>query len=203
MKTLIVQGHPDSKSFSHAAANAYRAGLSSHTSPENIRTIDLAAESFDPVLRFGYRERMEPDPFITMSQSDLAWADRLVIITPVWWTTFPSVLHGWFERVLTPGVAYRMNHPKPQRLLQGKTAALIATSWAPGFYTKLVPNSPVRLLKKHLLGICGIRLDHAQILGSMDGPKDTPARRARFLEQVQRVAEARDQHAQPQLLPRS
>lgn len=188
MRTLIVQGHPNADSFSHAVADTYLSGLNSHSAPEDTRTVDLATENFDPVLRFGYRERMPPDPFITRSQADLEWADRLVIVTPVWWTSFPSVLHGWFERVLTPGFAYKMNNPRPQRLLQGKTATLIATSWAPGFYTRLVPNSPVRLLDKHILGICGIRLDKSHILGSMDGPKDTPERRAGFLDRVRSAA---------------
>lgn len=114
-----------------------------------------------------------------------------MIVTPIWWTSFPSVLHGWFERVLTPGVAYRMNHPRPQRLLPGKSATLIATSWAPGFYTRLISNSPVRLLRKHLLGICGIQLSNTHILGSMDGPKDTVERRTAFLERIRAAAQQR------------
>ncbi|MGO2779398.1 NAD(P)H-dependent oxidoreductase [Glutamicibacter arilaitensis] len=188
MKTLIIQGHPNTASFGQAVADAYQRGLRTHTGAENVREINLGIEDFDPVLRYGYRERMEPDQLIERSQADLAWADHLVIITPVWWTTFPSVLHGWFERVLTPGYAYRMNHSRPERLMQGKTASLIATSWAPGFYTRLIPNSPARLLRKHVLGICGIRLDKTHILGSMDGPKDTVERRIRFLEYVESSA---------------
>lgn len=188
MKTLVVQGHPNAGSFSQALGEAYLTALRARTAADDIREINLATAQFDPVLRYGYRERMAPDAFIERSQADIAWAEHIVIVTPVWWTTFPSVLHGWFERVFTPGFAYRMENSRPQRLMRGKTATLIATSWAPGFYTRLVPNSPVRLLRKHLLGICGIRLTDAHILGSMDGRKDSPARREAFFVRMQRVA---------------
>ena len=192
MKTLIVQGHPNLASFSHAIAETYQQGLQTHTNPENIREINLAEEHFDPVLRYGYQRRMAPDTFIERSQADLVWADHIVIVTPVWWTTFPSVLHGWFERVLTPGFAYRMHRSQPQRLLHGKTATLIATSWAPGLYTRLIPNSPTRLLRKHLLGVCGIQLNKTYLLGSMDGQKDTHERRTAFLERIHTTAKQHD-----------
>lgn len=207
MNTLIVHAHPDPESFGAALARAYADGFSEVRSweaprsgtgeagsvplpPAGMREIVLTEERFDPVLRLGYRERMPADEVISRSQEALLWADHIVIITPIWWASFPALLHGWFERVLAPGFAYNLRGIRSVKHLGGKRATLVATSYAPGFYTRLIPNAPARLLRAHILGICGIRLRRSLILGSMGTPRDTAERRARFVARVRAAGQA-------------
>ncbi|WP_415635732.1 NAD(P)H-dependent oxidoreductase, partial [Pseudostreptobacillus hongkongensis] len=42
---------------------------------------------FDSVLRYGYRKRMEKDENISRSQELLLWADHIVFVYPIWWSS--------------------------------------------------------------------------------------------------------------------
>lgn len=205
MNILVVSGHPDTRSFHAAITQAYLAGLAetSHA----VEVIDLATAEFDPVLRFGYRERMPEDPFIARSQELLLWADHLVFIYPVWWSSMPSVLKGWVDRVFTPGVAYSSNARgnflvnfvtgrQFKKLLKGKTAEIIVTSQGPTWWYPLfsgpmsVPDSyGVAVLKSAVLNHCGVKTKKVMALGNMRREKNTPEMREKFLEKVwQRAA---------------
>ena len=116
---LVVAGHPDPQSYSHALAHAY--ANAAQQAGAAITFVDLAATDFDPVLRMGYRDRMPESPFIASSQNALVTCDHMVLAFPTWWSAEPSLLKGWFDRVLTPGIAYRYRAGKlmPERLLDG------------------------------------------------------------------------------------
>lgn len=189
MKILVIQGHPDDESFVAACARTY-IGAATNARHE-VRSINLAEEAFDPVLRYGYRKRMSSDAFIESSQELLSWAEHIVVCFPVWWAAEPSLLKGWWDRVLTPRFAYQYVPGKvnPLRLLTGKTASLIATSHAPGLFVRLSPAYPVRRLKKHVLGYCGIKVVSVSVLGGMEGSQDTPQKREDFLARIVHEAE--------------
>ena len=180
-RILVVAGHPDAKSFSHAQAQAYAA--QAEEAGAQVTLLDLAGESFDPVLRFGYREHMPDDAFINRSQEALIDCDHLTLVFPTWWSAEPSLLKGWFDRVLTPGIAYRYRTGKlsPERLLMGRTATIITTSHGPAAWTRS-PGMSVWRVSRAVLGYCGIRTTQRLVLGGMEGEKDTPARRMAFLE---------------------
>ena len=57
MKILVIQGSPDAGSYSHELATAY--ADEARSAEHDVRMIDLATEDFDPVLRYGYRPRLE------------------------------------------------------------------------------------------------------------------------------------------------
>ena len=117
---LVVAGHPDPQSYSHALAHAY--ANAAQQAGAAITFVDLAATDFDPVLR------------MASSQNALVTCDHMVLAFPTWWSAEPSLLKGWFDRVLTPGIAYRYRAGKlmPERLLDGRTGTIITTSHAPG-----------------------------------------------------------------------
>lgn len=107
MNILVINGHPDKKSFSAAIFNKVIDNLDNEK--HEIETLNLAEMKFDPVLRFGYRERMVEDTEITRSQELIQWADHLIFIYPIWWSSMPSLMKGWIDRVFTPGVAVLKN----------------------------------------------------------------------------------------------
>lgn len=184
----VVAGHPDPQSFSAALAATYV--TAAREVGADVVTLDLADASFDPVLRMGYRARMAPDAFVERSIDTLQRASHLAVFFPTWWAAEPSLLKGWFDRVLTPGIAYRYRPGKatPDRLLTGRTATLVTTSHAPAWYARVNPRYPVRRLSADVLGYCGIKVTRALVLGGMDGRRDTPQHRADFVETVRRQA---------------
>ena len=84
MKILVINGHPDKESYCQAIFQTIVSNLD--TSRHEIITINLNEEDFDPVLRYGYRKRMEEDPFILRSQEWIQWADHLIFVYPIWWS---------------------------------------------------------------------------------------------------------------------
>ncbi len=54
-------------------------------SNRRLKVINLNEEDFDPVLRYGYRKRMEEVPFILHSQEWIQWVDHLIFVYPIWW----------------------------------------------------------------------------------------------------------------------
>jgi putative NADPH-quinone reductase len=193
---LVVLGHPDSESFNHAICDAYVAGLPPGVEVEVLKLGEL---DFDPVLRFGYRKRMEPDPVIERSQELVKWADHLVFVFPTWWANLPALLKGWFDRVFTPGFAYNEDNSslltlgfKMVRHLEGRTATIITTYDGPPWYFWWTGVSPVRLVKRQNLALCGIKTTEVLTFGWVGSPKkDGPARRAAFLAKVTRTAARR------------
>ena len=185
---LVVAGHPDPQSYSHALARAY--ADAAQQAGATVTFLDLATTDFDPVLRGGYRKRMPEDPFITHSQNELVACDHLALAFPTWWSAEPSLLKGWFDRTLAPGIAYRhrTGKPTPERLLDGRTATIITTSHAPRLWTRLAPNGPVSRIARAVLGYCGLRVTQHLIMGGMESKNDTPQQRQDFLKQVTKAA---------------
>ncbi|MDR1825446.1 MAG: NAD(P)H-dependent oxidoreductase [Bifidobacteriaceae bacterium] len=194
-KVLIVIGHPDGQSYCRAIGDAYAAGLPAGCETELLALGDL---EFDPVLRYGYRQHMKDDPVIERSQELVRWAEHIVFVFPVWWTAVPSLLKGWFERVFTPRFAYNMDNSslftlafRTRRHLKGRTATVIATYHGPPWYYPLIGCSPVRVVRRQMLGNCGIKTTQVLRLGWLDSPKkDSQARREAFLAKVTTTAGA-------------
>jgi putative NADPH-quinone reductase len=183
-KVLVVLGHPDPESFNAAIFHTY--ADAAIAAGHDVRTLALGALEFDPVLRWGYRARMAPDPVIERSQAWLLWAEHLVLVFPVWWSQMPALLKGWVDRTFTPGLAYNMKDDGLRAIghLRGRSATLITTSQAPRWVLALTGLSPVWNIKHNLLGTCGIKTVRTLSLGRMTTRHDTAERRARFLCQV-------------------
>ncbi len=188
---LVVLGHPDGLSYCAALADLYAAGLDADR--YDVEVLRLGELDFDPVLRFGYRQRMPADPVIDRSQELVTWADHLVLVFPVWWSQMPSLLKGWVDRVFVAGFAYSMNGLRADKKLRGRTATLIATAQAPTLFAGSTP----RLVRRHVLGLCGIKTTQVLTHGWMTTSRDTPERRERFFSTVGRAAARLDVPARP------
>lgn len=92
MNILYINGHPYAKSFHAAIRDSYikAAKEKGHT----VKVLNLGELKFDPVLRYGYSERMPQDDDIDESQRLVKWADHLVFASPLWWGTPTSLLMG-------------------------------------------------------------------------------------------------------------
>ena len=204
MNILVINGHPDKKSFSASIFNEIIENLNKEK--HKIETLNLAEMKFDPVLRFGYRERMEEDAEIIRSQELIRWADHLIFIYPIWWSSMPSLMKGWIDRVFTPGVAYSSNRKgifvlnfitgrQFKKLLKNKTADIITTSQGPGWWYKIfsgiisVPDSyGIAVLKSAVLNHCGIKTKKVINLGNMNRDSNTLNVRKKFLKKIANYA---------------
>ena len=186
MKILVINGHPDEKSYVSALFQAYVDHIDQ--SKHELEVLELGKMSFDPVLRYGFRKRMEIDEEIVKSQELLKWADHFVFFYPIWFETAPSLLKGWFERVLTPGVAYNMDGYRIEKHLKGKTAHLVSTSMAPKFYQILKGDIELKTVKR-TLSFCGVKVKMVDRLGHyVMGKYENKRKRYMFLNHIAKRA---------------
>ena len=76
MKILVINGHPDKESYCQAIFQTIVENIDSKH--HEVEVINLNEEDFDPVLRYGYRKRMDEDSFILRSQELIHWADYFI-----------------------------------------------------------------------------------------------------------------------------
>lgn len=180
---LIINGHPNSKSFNFAIADAYEKGaLQSQTSVETITIADL---KFNPNLQFGYQQRTELEPDLLEAWKKIQKADHLVWIHPVWWGGLPAITKGFIDRLFLPGMAfqYKENSVWWDKLLKGKTAHIITTLDQPGWYYRLFYGRPsVNQLKKSTLEFCGVKPVKVTYIGIVKSANEL--QRAKWLQKV-------------------
>ncbi|WNM33620.1 NAD(P)H-dependent oxidoreductase [Streptomyces sp. Li-HN-5-11] len=73
------------------------------------------------------------DAQVALHQAEVATLDAMVFVHPNWWGMPPAVLAGWVQRVLAPGVAYKLGAPEgePEGLLRAGRALVLNTSDTP------------------------------------------------------------------------
>jgi putative NADPH-quinone reductase len=157
-KILIINGHPDEKSFCNSLAQNYKKGADS--AGADCKLVNLYDLKFNPILNHGYRLITELEPDLLVIQQEILNADHLVLVYPNWWGTYPALLKGFIDRVFLPGFAFKYleKSPLPAKLLKGKTARLIVTMDTPAWYYFLVNRSPgYNSMKIGILGFSGIK----------------------------------------------
>lgn len=142
---LFVLANPEPTSFCHALVAAGRQALEARG--YQVTVSDLYAMGFNPVAgrhdftsvadagRFHYqseqakaaREGAFADD-IAGEQSKVSAADMLVPVFPLWWGGPPSILKGWFERVLAYGFAYVDGFRFDSGLFRGRRAMFAVTT---------------------------------------------------------------------------
>ncbi len=139
---LIINGHPDKKSFCFALAESYQKGAA--TTEVDCKLIHLIDLQFNPILTYGYRQVSTLDPDLIKMQELILQANHLVFVYPNWWSTYPALLKGFIDRVFLPNFAFKYHAKGPfwDKLLKGKTARLIVTMDTPKWYYWLVNRRP-------------------------------------------------------------
>lgn len=73
------------------------------------------------------------DPVVRTHRRALSQAEHLVVAHPNWWGKPPAIMAGWLDRVLVPGVAYRLatREGEPTSLLRLRTMVVLNTGDTP------------------------------------------------------------------------
>jgi NAD(P)H dehydrogenase (quinone) len=129
-RVLLVLGHGRPDSLCHRLMRAVRETLVDRGA--EVRTQDLLADGFDPVLRLPRDVRHalpeHTSPLARRYHEDVKWMDALVVVHPVWWFAPPAILKGWVDQVLVHGVAIEQQEEgNPRPLLRGRRALVIQT----------------------------------------------------------------------------
>lgn len=165
MRCLLILAHPRRDSLCGALFDAYAAGA--RQAGVECRELILSELKFDPDVHTASPEQQPLEPDLVRAQLDIDWADHLVFVFPTWWGTFPALLKGFLDRVMTPGFAFRHVTPdKWDKLLAGRTADLITTMDTPPLIYRFVYRAPGRqALARATLGYCGLRTARIEAFG--------------------------------------
>lgn len=137
MRILVIHAHPVETSYNAALARAACSAL--RRAGHEVDLLDLYAEGFEAAMareeRLAYHDPAAMPPAIAAQAARLARAEGIVFIYPVWSFGVPAILKGWFDRVLRPGIAFRLkpNGRAEFLLTHVRALAAVATygqSWA-------------------------------------------------------------------------
>jgi putative NADPH-quinone reductase len=190
-KILIINGHPDKKSFCFALAESYKKGADTNgTDCKLVHLIDL---KFNPILTYGYRVVSELESDLIIIQQEIIQADHIVFVYPNWWGTYPALLKGFIDRVFLPNFAFKYNKssPLPDKLLKDKTARIIVTMDTPKWYYWLINRNPGHnSMKKGILEFSGIKPVKITAFGIIKS--SNTIKRKKWLEQVEMLGKKQD-----------
>jgi hypothetical protein len=185
-RVLVIFGHPTTESLCGALANAYI--VAAEKAGHQVRRINLAELSFDPLLRHGYAEPQELEPDLRNAQDQLKWAEHVVFIYPIWWGSMPALMKGFIDRTFLPGFAFKYHKRSPlwSRLLAGRTAELLVTMDTPPLFNRLVNRSPgEKQMKRSVIQFTGMKLVRATSFGKVRGASS--AKRAKWVAKASKL----------------
>lgn len=198
MHVLVVYCHPRNNSLGSQILANYVQGL--EAAGRTYEIADLYAENFDPVFKDEDYVQFEggvlPDAILA-EQERVERADAIVVISPLWWLSFPAMLKGWFDRVWSNGWAYEFANDPEGSLLPLRPFLFILTmggsarSTAKRGYGAALET----LIRVGVLGWCGQSESSVLLLhdsGFNDEATQSHVEFARFLGQGKFIAKDLD-----------
>lgn len=186
MRVLVISAHPLPESYNAALRAAAVEGL--RAAGHEVDDCDLYAENFNPVLtaeeRRGYHEIPGNRAPVETYVRRLEQADAVVLCFPTWCFNIPAMLKGFFDRVLLPGVSFRLEDgvAKPN-LTNIRRIAAITTYGRPLWTALLMGDPPRKASVRYLNMLTGFKAK-TEYLALHDMNRATDAQRARFLRRV-------------------
>jgi NAD(P)H dehydrogenase (quinone) len=189
-RALVVHAHPVPGSYSHALLDAVVRGLARAGRPHDV--VHLYEEGFAAAMTAAERAAYHgDDPIVSDDVARHAalvrGAEVLVFVYPTWWHGVPAVLKGWLDRVLVPGVAFRLD-PETHRVRRGLTSVRrivgVTTYGSPRWYVAVTGDAGRRTLSR-TLRLCCHRFCRTTWLGLHATDASTEEQRRAFLARVE------------------
>lgn len=210
MEVTVLVAHPRTNSFNHAISERVVAAL--EICGHNVLFHDLYAEEFDPLLKaeecYTTGKSIEEllaastDPLVRQHRYEIASAEGLVVVHPNWWGKPPAILAGWLDRVLVPGVAYRLENAtgNPEGLLSISRAVVINTSDTPEHREAEELGDPLASIwGRCVLPYCGVRSLRRLMVGPVTD--SSTEHRAEWLDDVTQLISAEFAQSAPSSTP--
>ena len=163
MKHLIIYTHLNPASFTKAIVD--KVALVSKAKGDEVQIIDLYADGFNPIVQMPDISAMfmggETPEDVVKYQKQVAWADHITVVYPLWWGQMPALLKGFFDRVFTNGFAYSYTEDGAKSLLTGKTGHFYINTGTPNEYYKAdgMHKALERVNVEGVFGFSGIKSD--------------------------------------------
>lgn len=178
-RILILDGHPDPDParYGHALAASYAQGAAEigHV----IHRTNLCDLDF-PLLRSRDDWEEGPTPAAILAlQDQLAWAEHIVILYPLWLGEMPARLKALLEQAFRPAFAFGGKTVSPGGgKLKGRTARIIVTMGMPAAaYRLFYLAHSLRSLKRNILALVGIGPVGDTIIGAVETRSDASRKR--------------------------
>jgi NAD(P)H dehydrogenase (quinone) len=189
MHFLVLFAHPLRESFQAAAHGAVLKGLSD--AGHQVDDCDLYAEGFQPVLsgeeRRVYHQLAQNRRWVQAEVDRLMRCEGLVFVYPAWMYGMPAILKGYLDRVLVPGVAFKVVAGRTVPLLGHiKRFAVVTSYGSPWWLNTFILGDPNRRVMmrgiRHL-----VARDAGTLWLALYGIDYTDVKaRQRFLDRVER-----------------
>jgi NAD(P)H dehydrogenase (quinone) len=192
---LVLYAHPDPTSLCAALCERVVRGLES--SGKKVTVLDLYElheQGFRTAMsceeRLAY-EGPQPvlDPLVSAHAELLQSVDALVLVYPTWNMGFPAILKGWIERVLVPGVAFKLD-PQTNKVQGGlghiKYMAGVSTYGARRWQVTLSADGGKRLVGRCLRMMSPNPRTRTKWFGLFRVDSAKPEEVRRFLDSVER-----------------
>ncbi|WP_421725822.1 NAD(P)H-dependent oxidoreductase [Bauldia sp.] len=186
MRILVVYAHPVETSFNAVTHRTVVDNLKA--AGHVIDDCDLYAEGFNPVMgreeRINYHDEAICQVPVQSYVDRLLAAEALVLVHPVWNFGYPAILKGFMDRVLVPGVAFRLidGNVKPHLFNIRKLGAVV-TYGSSRLRATLLGDPPRRLTKRALRAIIH-PMARTVYLPLYDMNRNTESTRTAFVEKV-------------------
>lgn len=168
-KILILQGHPDGGAphLCHALADAYAHGAAA--AGHEVRRVEIAGLALPLLATQAAFETDSPPPGAASAQADIAWADHIVLIFPLWLGTMPALVKGFLEQVLRPNFAFAYAPSGwAKKLLAGRSARLVVTMGMPALvYRWYFLAHGLKGLERNILAFVGIAPVRTTLFGGV------------------------------------
>lgn len=164
MKHAVVVAHPNRRSLTHSAAQAY--AEAAHALGHEVLVRDLYAMDFDPRLRTAEIPQLTlptPGADVVAERGLIADADVFAFIYPFWFNAPPAILKGYVDRIFCMGFGFGPTLGGTEPLLDGKRLISFSFSGAPDQWVQDTGaiGALMTIFDAHLAQMCGLRLaDH-------------------------------------------
>ncbi|MDP3802334.1 NAD(P)H-dependent oxidoreductase [Brevundimonas sp.] len=188
-RILILDGHPDPDParYCHALAASYAQGAAG--TGHVIHRTNLSDLDFpDLRSRSDWEEGPTPAAILAL-QDQLAWAEHIVIVYPLWLGGMPARLKALLEQAFRPAFAFGGKAVSPGGgKLKGRSARIVVTMGMPAAaYRVFYFAHSLRSLKRNILALVGIGPVRDTIIGAVETRSDES--RKRCLQRLRRMGE--------------
>jgi NAD(P)H dehydrogenase (quinone) len=185
MQHLIISAHPSKDSFSNALVDA----LAKDSEHNDVKVVvrNLYDLDFNPVLTSEDLAQIKTGSIpedIAKEQKLLADSDFISLVYPLWWGSFPAVLKGYFDRVLTQGFAFKITDNGPEGLLTDKKVFLHTSmgNSVEEYENKGILKAFRQIHGQEVFGFCGIEV--AGHLFYPRIPNSSPEMKNKYIEEA-------------------
>lgn len=190
MRVLVIYAHPDPDSLNGTIHGEILKALS--TAGHEVDDLDLYADRFDPVLSAEERrDYFEPDlnrARVADYAARIEAADGLVFCFPTWCLGPPAILKGFFDRVMVPGVSFRLEEDGSlsPNLRHIKCVTAVVTYGRSRGILRWFGDPPRRMMTRYIRWFVA-KNARIRYLGFYDLHKPDRARCEKFLKRVNRA----------------